>query len=154
MENLSASLGGNLNILVAVSLIFLAVSLMAVSLPLMSMVKQSERTLSALERLLGTVDKELGPTLKQVDTLLGTVVDLKSKAERSIGDVGSKVGDVKGGISKAADEAKKTSMVFGAGFMAGIKSYLEGKPAGGDNSLSKERSNSNKSARSLSEVGK
>ncbi len=132
MEQIS----GSLNILVAVALIFLAVSLMLISLPLMSMVKQSERTLSALERLLGTVDKELGPTLKQVDTLLG-----------SIGDVGSKVGDVKGGITKAADEAKKNSSVFGAGFMAGIRAYLE--PKG--NKEEKERI---REARSLSEVGK
>lgn len=113
----------------------------------MSMVKQSERTLSALERLLGTVDKELGPTLKQVDTLLGAVIELKGRAERSIGDVGSKVGDVKGGITKAADEAKKNSSVFGAGFMAGIRAYLE--PKG--NKEEKERI---REARSLSEVGK
>lgn len=122
------TLSGPLNILVAVSLIFLAVALMAVSLPLMSMVKQSERTLSALERLLGTVDKELGPTLKQVDVLLGTVLELKTTAEKKLGDMGSKVTDVKGGFTKAAGDAKKNSSVFGAGLFAGIKAYLEVKP--------------------------
>lgn len=123
---------------------------MAVSMPLMSMVKQSERTLSALERLLGTVDRELGPTLKQVDALLGTVIELKGKAEKSFGDVGMKVGDVKGGITKAADEYKKSSSVFGAGFMAGVKAYLE--PKKGDDQ--KKSDNRNKDVRSLSEVGK
>jgi uncharacterized protein YoxC len=120
------NLSGPLDILVAVALIFLAMALLAVSIPLMSMVKQSERTLSSLDKLLGTVDKELGPTLKQVDTLLGSVVELKSAAQKGITDVGSKVGDVKGGITKAADDAKHQTSVLGAGFMAGFKAYLEG----------------------------
>ena len=128
MDAVGTSLAGSLNILVAVALIFLAVALMAVSIPLMSMVKQSERTLSSLDKLLSTVDRELGPTLKQVDTLLGSVVELKSAAQKSITDVGSKVGDVKGGFTKAADDAKQQSSVLGAGFMAGVKAYLEGRP--------------------------
>ena len=125
MDHVNASFGGPLDILVAVALIFLAVSLMAVSLPLMSMVKQSERTLSALERLLGTVNQELGPTLKQVDALLGTVLELKTTAEKRITEVGSKVGDVKGGLDKFTGEAKKQSSVLGAGLFAGVRSYLE-----------------------------
>ncbi|MBU6450257.1 MAG: hypothetical protein KGS72_00650 [Cyanobacteria bacterium REEB67] len=145
----TTSLTGSLNILVAVALIFLAVSLLAVSIPLMSMVKQSERTLSSLDKLLSTVDKELGPTLKQVDTLLGSVVELKSAAQKSITDVGSKVGDVKGGLTKAADDAKHQSSVLGAGFMAGLKAYLEGRPA-----RDEAREKSRAERKSLSEVGK
>ena len=122
------SLGQSLNILVAVALIFLAVALMAVSLPLMSMVKQSERTLSALERLLGTVDRELGPTLKQVDALLASVLEIKASAEKKFGDMGGKVTDDKGSLTKAADDAKKSSSVFGAGLFAGVKAYLEHRP--------------------------
>lgn len=146
---LSASFGNSLNILVAVSLIFLAVSLMAVSIPLMSMVKQSERTLSSLDKLLGTVDRELGPTLKQVDTLLSSVVELKSVAQKGITDVGSKVGDVTGGITKVADDAKRQTSVFGAGFMAGVRSYLEGRPA-----REEAREKAKQEKKTLSEVGK
>jgi hypothetical protein len=142
-----SSLGNSLDILVAVALIFLAVSLMAVSLPLMSMIKQSERTISALERLLGTVDRELGPTLKQVDTLLGTVLELKTSAEKRIGDMGNKVGDVTGGLTKATAEAKKQSSVFGAGLFAGVRAYLEAKP-------DKRATERDKDAMRLSEVGK
>lgn len=137
-----------MDILVAVALIFLAVSLMAVSLPLMSMVKQSERTLSALERLFGTIDRELGPTLKQVDTLLGTVLELKTSAEKRITEVGSKVGDVKGGLTKITGEAKKQSSVFGAGLFAGIRSYIE-RPDKARQESAKENE-----AMRLSEVGK
>lgn len=137
-----------MDILVAVALIFLAVSLMAVSLPLMSMVKQSERTLSALERLFGTVDRELGPTLKQVDTLLGTVLELKTSAEKRITEVGSKVGDVKGGLTKITGEAKKQSSVFGAGLFAGIRSYIE-RP-----DRTRQESTKDSEAMRLSEVGK
>lgn len=146
---LSASFGNSLNILVSVSLIFLAVSLLAVSIPLMSMVKQSERTLSSLDKLLGTVDRELGPTLKQVDTLLSSVVELKSAAQKGITDVGSKVGDVTGGLTKAADDAKRNTSVYGAGFMAGVRSYLEGRPA-----RSEAREKAKQEKKSLSEVGK
>jgi uncharacterized protein YoxC len=147
--SVSTSFGASLNVLVAVSLVFLAVSLMCVSIPLMAMVKQSERTLSSLDKLLSTVDKELGPTLKQVDTLIGSVVELKSAAQKGITDVGSKVGDVKGGLTKAADDVKRETSVYGAGFMAGIRSYLEGKPAR-DQAREKQR----QERKSLSEVGK
>lgn len=145
----SSTLGSSLDIVVAIALIFLAVSLMAVSLPLMSMVKQSERTLSALERLLGTVDRELGPTLKQVDTLLGTVLELKTSAEKRIGDMGNKMGDMTGGLTKATAEAKKQSSVFGAGLFAGVRAYLETKPE----KRSSEQ-NRDKEGMRLSEVGK
>ena len=145
----STSIGGSLNILVCVSLVFLAASLLAVSIPLMLMVKQSERTLSSLDKLLGTVDRELGPTLKQVDALLGSVVELKSAAQKGITDVGSKVGDVKGGLTKAADDAKRQTSVVGAGFMAGFRSYLDGRPARDD-----AREKARQERKSLSEVGK
>jgi uncharacterized protein YoxC len=148
----STQFGASLNVLVAVALIFLAVALMAVSIPLMSMVKQSERTLSSLDRLLGTVDKELGPTLKQVDTLLGSVVELKNTAQKGITDVGSKVGDVKGGLSKAADDVKNHTSVYGAGFMAGIRSYLDARPA--RNAAREQRDKARQDRKSLSEVGK
>jgi uncharacterized protein YoxC len=147
--SVSTSFGGSLNILVAVSLIFLAVALMLVSIPLMSMVKQSERTLSSLDKLLSTVDKELGPTLKQVDTLIGSVVELKSAAQKGITDVGSKVGDVKGGLTKAAVDVKRETSVYGAGFMAGIRSYLEGRPA-----RDEAREKARQERKSLSQVGK
>ena len=147
--SVSTSFGGSLNILVAVSLIFLAVALMLVSIPLMSMVKQSERTLSSLDKLLSTVDKELGPTLKQVDTLLSSVVELKSAAQKGITDVGSKVGDVTGGLTKAAVDVKRETSVYGAGFMAGIRSYLEGRPA-----RDEAREKARQERKSLSQVGK
>ena len=147
--SVSTQLGANLNILVAVSLIFLAVSLLAVSIPLMSMVKQSERTLSSLDKLLGTVDKELGPTLKQVDTLLGSVVELKSAAQKGISDAGTKVADVKGGFTKATEDIKRETTVYGFGIMAGVRAYLDGRPAR-ENAREKARSE----RKSLSEVGK
>ena len=147
--SVSTSFGAGLNALVAVSLVLLAVSLMAVSIPLMAMVKQSERTLSSLDKLLGTVDKELGPTLKQVDALIGSVVELKTAAQKGITDVGSKVGDVKGGLTKAVDDVKRETSVYGHGFMAGFKSYLDGRPA-----RDQAREKARHERKSLSEVGK
>jgi uncharacterized protein YoxC len=149
----STQLGASLNVLVAVSLIFLAVALMLVSIPLMAMVKQSERTLSSLDKLLGTVDKELGPTLKQVDTLLGSVLELKTVAQKGINDAGTKVADVKGGLSKAADDVKRETSVYGAGLLAGVRAYLDHRPPR-DGARERDREKARAERKSLSEVGK
>jgi hypothetical protein len=59
------------------------------------------------------------------------------------------VGDVKGGLTKAADDVKKEANVFGSGFMAGFKAYLDARPAR-DGARDKAR----QERKSLSEVGK
>lgn len=110
--------------------------------PLSNLLKQSERTLEATESLIRTLDKELGPTLNEVNLVLGSVQEIKAIAEQRITDVGTKVEDVTGNISKVADQAKSTSSVWGAGLMAGWKAYLEGKPAPKDNAEPKVKSTS------------
>ena len=41
--------------------------------------------------------------------------------------MGTKVEDVTGNIGKAADAARKSSSIWGAGLAAGVKAYLEGR---------------------------
>lgn len=96
--------------------------------PITNVIKQSERTLDATESLIRTLDKELGPTLNEVNLVLGSVQEIKAIAEQRITDVGTKVEDVTGNITKVADQAKSHSSVWGAGLMAGWKAYLDGKP--------------------------
>lgn len=96
--------------------------------PITNLLKQSERTLDATENLIRTLDKELGPTLNEVHTVIGSVQEIKSIAEQKFSDVGTKVEDVSGNITKVAGQAKAETSVWGAGLVAGLKAYLEGKP--------------------------
>lgn len=115
-------------IVVVVFLVFTALVAMLI-FPISNLLKQSERTLDATESLIRTLDKELGPTLNEVNLVLGSVQEIKAIAEQRITDVGTKVEDVTGNITKVADQAKSHSSVWGAGLMAGWKAYLDGKPA-------------------------
>ncbi len=114
---------------VVVVLFVVFVALVALLIfPISNLLKQSERTLDATESLIRTLDKELGPTLNEVNLVLGSVQEIKAIAEQRITDVGTKVEDVTGNITKVADQAKSQSSVWGAGLMAGWKAYLDGKP--------------------------
>lgn len=75
------------------------------------------------------------------------MLELKSTAEKRIGDMGHKVGDVTGGLTKVTAEAKKQSSVFGAGLFAGVRAYLDAKPE-------KAATERDKDGMRLSEVGK
>ena len=114
---------------VVVVLFVVFVALVALLIfPISNLLKQSERTLDATESLIRTLDKELGPTLNEVNLVLGSVQEIKAIAEQRITDVGTKVEDVTGNITKVADQAKSQSSVWGAGLMARWKAYLNGKP--------------------------
>lgn len=118
-----------LDLVVVVLFLLFAFTLALMISPLSNLLKQSERTLEATESLIRTLDKELGPTLNEVNLVLGSVQEIKAIAEQRITDVGTKVEDVTGNISKVADQAKSHTSVWGAGIMAGFKAYLDGKPA-------------------------
>ncbi len=111
--------------------------------PIANLLKQSEKTLDATENLIKTLDKELGPTLNEVHTVIGSVHEIRAIAEKKFQDVGITVDDVSGNITKAAGQAKAETTVWGTGLLAGIRSYLEGKPpAVEDSSQSKSKSKS------------
>ncbi len=118
----------NLDLIVVVLFLVFTVLVGLLIFPLQNLIKQSERTLDATETLIRTLDKELGPTLNEVNLVLGSVQEIKAIAEQRITDVGTKVEDVTGNITKVADQAKSQSSVWGAGLMAGWKAYLDGKP--------------------------
>lgn len=117
-----------LDVIVLFLFLIFVVMVAAMMSPINNLLKQSERTLDATESLIRTLDKELGPTLNEVNLVLGSVQEIKAIAEQRLTDVGTRVEDVTGNITKAADVAKTHSSVWGAGLMAGIKAYLEGKP--------------------------
>lgn len=117
-----------LDIIVVVLFLILVVVVVFMATPISNLLKQSERTLDATESLIRTLDKELGPTLNEVNLVLGSVQEIKAIAEQRITDVGTRVEDVTGNITKVADQAKTSTSIWGAGLMAGWKAYLESKP--------------------------
>lgn len=128
-----------LDIIVLVLFLIFTFTLALLISPISNLLKQSERTLDATEGLIRTLDKELGPTLNEVNLVLGSVQEIKAIAEQRITDVGTKVEDVTGNITKVADTAKTHTSVWGAGLMAGFKAYLDGKPsAKNDRSVEKK----------------
>jgi len=117
-----------LNWIVVVSLGIFAFSLFALVFALQSLIPQIAKTLGAYERLAGTLEGELAPTLKEVNKVVVGITELKTIAVKNVSDVTTKVEDVTGSLTKAADTAKKSSSVFGAGFLAAARAYLEQSP--------------------------
>lgn len=113
-------------IVIFVLILFVVLVAFMVS-PINNLIRQSERTLDATEGLIRTLDKELGPTLNEVNLVLASVQEIKAIAEQRLTDVGTKVEDVTGTITKAADQAKTQTSVLGAGIVAAFKAYVEGK---------------------------
>jgi len=121
-----------LDFVVVVLLIVFVVLLAIMVAPINNLIRQSERTLDATEGLIRTLDKELGPTLNEVNLVLASVQEIKAIAEQRLSDVGTRVEDVTGSITKAADQAKTQTSVWGAGITAAFKAYIEGKPSGSE----------------------
>lgn len=107
-----------------------------------SLIPQINRTLAAYEKLADTLEEELGPTLQEVQKVVVGVGELKQIAGQSLAGVSTKVEDVTGNINKAAGTAKKQSSVWGAGLLAGVKTYLEGKNDHGTDHNEKGRQSS------------
>lgn len=91
------------------------------------LVPQVNRTLTAYEKLATTLETELAPTIREVSKLAGGVVKIQSVAQQSMTEVGTKVEDVTGNLTKVTDSAKKESNVWGTGLLAGMKAYLNAK---------------------------
>ncbi len=119
-----------LNDIAVGALIFLALALFALLAAASTLLPQITRTLNAYEKLADTLETELGPTLKEVQKVIVGVGELKQITQQRVAEVGTKVEDVTGSLSKAAGTAKKSSSVMGAGLWAGVKAYLEGKDHG------------------------
>jgi len=117
-----------LNTIVVAALVFFAVALGGLLWAMGSLVPQVAKTLNAYERLAGTLEDELTPTLREVNKVVVGITELKTIAVKNVSDVSTKVEDVTGSLTKAADSAKKQSSVWGAGFFAGARAYLEGIP--------------------------
>jgi uncharacterized protein YoxC len=117
-----------LNIIVAVSLGIFALALVALVFAMQTLVPQVTKTLGAYERLAGTLETELAPTLHEVNKVVCGITELKTIAVKNVSDVTTKVEDVTGNLTKAADTAKRHSSVWGAGFLAAAKAYLDEQP--------------------------
>jgi uncharacterized protein YoxC len=115
-----------LNLIVIISLVSFAVALGALVFALNSLVPQVNKTLGAYERLAGTLEEELAPTLREVNKVVIGITELKTIAVKNVNEVSTKVEDVTEGITKAADSAKRNSSVWGAGFLAAARAYLDG----------------------------
>ena len=105
-----------LNLIVVISLVCFAVSMGALVFALNTLVPQMSKNSGAYERLAGTMEEELAPTLREVQKVVVGITELKTIAVKNVSDVSTKVEDVTGGLTKAADSAKKHSSVWGAGF--------------------------------------
>jgi uncharacterized protein YoxC len=116
-----------LNDIAVGALIFFALSLFALLAAASTLLPQITRTLNAYEKLADTLESELGPTLKEVQKVVIGVGELKQITQQRVAEVGTKVEDVTGTLTKAAGTAKNSSSVMGAGLWAGVKAYLEGK---------------------------
>lgn len=117
----------SLDTLVVWSLLFLGIALVALVTAAIMLFPQVNRTLSAYEKLACTLETELTPTIREVNRLASGVLKLQTVAQQNITEMGTKVEDVTGNITKVADQAKKETSVWGVGLLAGVKSYLEGK---------------------------
>ena len=113
-----------LDFLVVGALALLSVGLVGAVVACGQLVPQVNRTLTAYEKLATTLETELAPTLREVSKLSGGVIKIQSVAQQSITDVGKKVEDVTGNLTKVTDTAKKESNVWGTGLLAGFKAYL------------------------------
>jgi hypothetical protein len=121
-----------LNDIVVASLVAFAAALGGLLWALGSLVPQINKTLGAYERLAGTLEDELTPTLREVNKVVTGITELKTVAVKNVSEVTTKVEDVTGNLSKAAESAKKHSSVWGTGFLAGARAYLEAKPSSTD----------------------
>ncbi len=118
------------NAFISVALMLLAVtSLLLVSsaIPLLS---QASRTLIAFEKLADTVQGETKPTLTELREVVSGLNQLKSVTAERVTEVSHRVEGVTSTVGEVAGKAKKSSAVWGAGFVAGIKAYLAGKDDG------------------------
>ncbi|MCC6979814.1 MAG: hypothetical protein IT343_15965 [Candidatus Melainabacteria bacterium] len=113
-----------LDFLVVGALALLSLGLVGLAMAAGQLVPQVNRTLTAYEKLAVTLETELAPTLREVSKLAGGVIKIQSVAQQSITDVGTKVEDVTGNLTKVTDSAKKESNVWGTGLLAGFKAYL------------------------------
>ena len=113
-----------LDFLVVGALALLSVGLVGAVVACGQLVPQVNRTLTAYEKLATTLETELAPSLREVSKLAGGVIKIQSVAQQSITDVGTKVEDVTGNLTKVTDTAKKESNVWGTGLLAGFKAYL------------------------------
>jgi hypothetical protein len=115
-----------LNDIVVASLVLFAAALGGLLWALGSLVPQINKTLGAYERLAGTLEDELTPTLREVSKVVSGITELKTVAVKNVSEVQTRVEDVTGSLTKAAESAKKHSDVWGTGFLAGARAYLEG----------------------------
>lgn len=113
-----------LDFLVVGALALLSLGLVGLAMACGQLVPQVNRTLTAYEKLATTLETELAPTLREVSKLAGGVIKIQSVAQQSITDVGTKVEDVTGNLTKVTDTAKKEANVWGTGLLAGFKAYL------------------------------
>jgi uncharacterized protein YoxC len=116
---------------VAVSMAFMAVSLMLLVASLMNVMQKGIDTLGAVQRLCNTLDQEVGPTAVQLREVMNGINQLRGATTQRITAVSHKVEDVAGSLTTAVDRAQKQTSVVGTGFVAAIRSYLQGKPDDG-----------------------
>lgn len=127
MGEAASSLNANLNIIVVFSLILLSVTLLLLASAAITLVPQVHRTLASFQKLANTVTVELEPTMIEAHKLIGSVVKLQNIAQNSVEDMTTKVEDVTSNITRVANGAQRHTKVWGAGLMAGFKSYLASK---------------------------
>ncbi|MCC7531331.1 MAG: hypothetical protein IT342_22685 [Candidatus Melainabacteria bacterium] len=113
-----------LDFLVVGALALLSLGLVGLAMAAGQLVPQVNRTLTAYEKLATTLETELAPTLQEVSKLAGGVIKIQSVAQHSIAEVGTKVEDVTGNLTKVTSSATKESNVWGTGLLAGFKAYL------------------------------
>ena len=118
------SLTHTLDFLVVGALALLSLGLVGLAMAAGQLVPQVNRTLTAYEKLATTLETELAPTLREVSKLAGGVIKIQSVAQQSITEVGTKVEDVTGNLTKVTSQAQKASNVWGTGLLAGFKAYL------------------------------
>jgi uncharacterized protein YoxC len=112
------------NYAVVIALLLLAVTTVWLTVSLGPLISQTIRTLMALERLSDTVDNEVKPTFYEIRETIDGIKQFPRITARQVSEVGHKVEDVASSVSQVVTEAKKNSSIFGAGLLAGLKTYF------------------------------
>ena len=118
------------NAFITMALMLLAVASLMLVAAAFPMMNQASRTLIAFEKLADTVQGETKPTLAELREVISGLNQLKSVTAERVTEVSHRVEDVAGTVGNVAGKAKKSSAVWGAGFVAGIRAYLTSREDG------------------------
>ena len=112
------------NYAIVIALVVLALTTVWLVASLGPLISQAIHTLLAIEKLSETVDNEVKPTFFEIRETIDGIRQFPAITAKQVSEVGHKVEDVASSVSEVVGKAKKHSSVWGAGVLAGLKTYF------------------------------